>query len=493
MPDKVHFLCSCPEYLHGTGKPTKKKTTCKQCKGIKLPFAPIGGTVRMISTPYVLDATTARNCVGTVRLPSTTSTSFTRQRPTILCGEHDPYDFLRQSRLLLANESNELNVPSYPQNYQTIGPSSHALMRGNRSFLPNKAPRIIESFTPLIPDVYRNRSILQATINPYELISSTLHNNEFSPSSHLYDFLQSNSSNSKKSSSNSTVAIRNNYRNEPNRYTVMETFASPPANDVAKQKPATSSTQQSIQPPPVPALESLPLSVKTISNKTMLQNVDIGKKVDVITAATPQQTSITTTPTVSATSKYKSILKSSISTPNGTVNSLNGVANNRLTTIDKVNSKQNLSHALNHEARPALMKSSLQKSNPKINGSLPSRTTLITPSDTLSRGGIKKIIKEPNNRRVESATGTTGRYKKVQFNTEPTIDRPKSNESSQSNADEKFSRASNDSIDSKESASCNENSKTNGASHKTADTKLKFGLRSGKNEDFYLFLTFFRI
>lgn len=94
MPDKVHILCSCPDYLHGTSK-IKKKTTCKQCKGIKLPFVPIGGTVRMVPTPYVFDAV-PRNCVGTVRLPSS---SFTRHRPTILCGEHDPYDFLRQSRL----------------------------------------------------------------------------------------------------------------------------------------------------------------------------------------------------------------------------------------------------------------------------------------------------------------------------------------------------------------------------------------------------------
>lgn len=99
MPDKMHFLCSCPDYLHGTGKQTKRKTACKHCKGIKLPFTAIGGTVRMFSTtPYILDSAVTRNCFATVRLPSTLSCE--HQRPTVLCRENDPYNFLRQSRLL---------------------------------------------------------------------------------------------------------------------------------------------------------------------------------------------------------------------------------------------------------------------------------------------------------------------------------------------------------------------------------------------------------
>lgn len=97
MPDKIHFLCSCPEYLRGTAK-TSRKTTCKYCKGLKIPFTPIGGTVRMFSTPYVLDAAATRNCFGTVRFPSTLSHE--RQRPRTLCTENDPYNFLRQSRLV---------------------------------------------------------------------------------------------------------------------------------------------------------------------------------------------------------------------------------------------------------------------------------------------------------------------------------------------------------------------------------------------------------
>lgn len=91
MPDKIQLLCSCADYLCGSGKPAKKKTVCKQCKGIKLPFAPIGGTVRIFPTPYILDATTRKNYFKTVRLPST---SYEHQK------NHDPYNFLRQSRLL---------------------------------------------------------------------------------------------------------------------------------------------------------------------------------------------------------------------------------------------------------------------------------------------------------------------------------------------------------------------------------------------------------
>lgn len=98
MPDKIQLLCSCPEYMHGNEKKTKKKTTCKKCKGIKLPLLAIGGTVRMFSPPCVLDAAFTRNCYGTVRVP--TSSYYDRQRSTILCREYDPYDCLRQSRLL---------------------------------------------------------------------------------------------------------------------------------------------------------------------------------------------------------------------------------------------------------------------------------------------------------------------------------------------------------------------------------------------------------
>lgn len=97
MPDQIQFLCSCAEYLCGSKKPTKKKSICKQCKGIKLPFAPIGGTVRLFSNTYVLDTAARKKYFKTVRLPST---NFEHHKNTVLCGDNDPYNFLRQSRLL---------------------------------------------------------------------------------------------------------------------------------------------------------------------------------------------------------------------------------------------------------------------------------------------------------------------------------------------------------------------------------------------------------
>lgn len=212
MPDKVQFLCSCSDYLNGTsGKLTKKKTNCKQCKGIKLPFAPIGGTLRMFSTPYVFDpaVTRRRNCVGTVRLPSSTSATTTtaaaafataHRRPTILCGDHDPYDFLRQSRLLYSGNDQRTSMPEASNETSRLfrnaasGPTSanNAIVRSHRNFMPNATVgrASAQNMLGAMIGSSTNRSILQTNINPYDLISSTLNNNEFSPSStNLYDLV----------------------------------------------------------------------------------------------------------------------------------------------------------------------------------------------------------------------------------------------------------------------------------------------------------------
>lgn len=414
MPDKVHFLCSCPEYIHGTGKPTKKKTTCKQCKGVKLPFAPIGGTVRMLSTPYIFDATISRNCVGTVRLPSTSA--YGRQRPTILCGDHDPYDYLRQSRLLYTDRTNDLNdsqqfkaaIISPPQLQSTrtalIRPSAH------RPF-SNKSPRIIESFSPIIPaDPYRNRSILHTTINPYELISSTLHNSEFSPSAHahLYDLLARNGNNIHNGKSNGTVALRS--RNETKRFNVLETFR-PNDLETIKSVSSSASTTPTLQPPPVPALESLPLSVKLIAD-------NVSKNVDATATATKYKT---ISPSATSTiSKYKSILKQPVVPARANVNSITDQTTKEKYPGNKLNGKRSFSKSLLNEGRPttSTFKSSLQKSNPKLNGSLQSINAM--------GNGFKRIIKEPKTVHIMSGRATTGRCKKVQFNPEPVLVRPKS-------------------------------------------------------------------
>lgn len=212
MPDKVQFLCSCSDYLNGTsGKLTKKKTNCKQCKGIKLPFAPIGGTLRMFSTPYVFDpvVTRRRNCVGTVRLPSSSSAAATaafataHRRPTILCGDHDPYDFLRQSRLLYSGNDQRTSMPEVSSetsrlfrnaaNGSGAATSAHnAIVRSHRNFLPNATVgrASAQNMLGAMIGSSTKRSILQTNVNPYDLISSTLNNNEFSPSStNLYDLV----------------------------------------------------------------------------------------------------------------------------------------------------------------------------------------------------------------------------------------------------------------------------------------------------------------
>lgn len=222
MPDKIPFLCSCPDYLNGTKKYSKKTSTCKQCKGSRIAFTPIGGTVRMISSPFNLfdsskasaAATVRRNCVGTVRLPSTSASSSSafaqKNRPTILLlnGETDPYDFIRQSRLLYADKKITLDLNDtlrnrakniatvrttyrYPNsgNNSTNNSSSttynHNLV--NRTVTERSLSKNLSHF-----DGLRNRSsILHCTVNPYELISTTLHNNEFSPSGQLYDLSRS--------------------------------------------------------------------------------------------------------------------------------------------------------------------------------------------------------------------------------------------------------------------------------------------------------------
>lgn len=173
MPDKIQFLCSCPEYLSGTTKCSKKKSTCKKCKGIKLPLVPIGGTVRMLPPPIHNPINVQRYCSATVRLPSSSNGSryTSNRRPTILSGDRDPYDFLRQSRLL------------YDEPQRNSDPI-------NNNFLLNSSNRTSYFYdaTPatspmIIADGYRD-AFMTATKLPYELISSTLHSNEFSP---VYD------------------------------------------------------------------------------------------------------------------------------------------------------------------------------------------------------------------------------------------------------------------------------------------------------------------
>lgn len=424
MPDKVHFLCSCPDYLHGTGKPTKKKTTCKQCKGIKLPFAPIGGTVRMIATPYAFDPAIVRNCVGTVRLSSNAQPFGFRQRPTILCGDHDPYDVLRQSRLMYGGDRAQTDLADVQPPFQAILPSTTipangmtSLLRMKRLPTSAKAPsRVIDAFAPLLPGAYCGRSILPSTpVNPYELISSTLHNNEFAPGSALFDVL-SHGDRMAEAESCGTIAIRTADRSRVPELSVLSTFAPHRPKDRASigdsegvgDGTTAASIKVTVQPPPLPAVESLPLSVKIVPDR-FTKNVDALKKA-----------AVTSSRSATCAAKYKSILKQSAAmVPRSNAQRTQVIAQEpagtgqaRIRCID-IQPMPSTVTAVTHNTAAALgQHSAMEMPSQKIHGSRPKFATMRS-SD------FKTIIKEPRSARIVSGTATTGRLKKVQFNTEP--------------------------------------------------------------------------
>lgn len=189
-------ICSCPEYLNGTKKETKKATICKKCRGSRLPLAPIGGTVRLRSTTPMVHA--ARGSAGTVRLPS--AYNF-KQRPSILSAESDPYDMMRRSRLVspelqpvnnvLKSSTTSKNrakssspsrsrsrtrkrTPSPQRHYGAVETRSRSASRSN-SWLKDTDMEVASAAAA------NRRSILQCDLSAYELISKISHNNEFSP------------------------------------------------------------------------------------------------------------------------------------------------------------------------------------------------------------------------------------------------------------------------------------------------------------------------
>lgn len=129
--------------------------------------------------------------------------------------------------------------------------------------LSNSVVRVVEPFPP--SECYYSRSTLQPKINPYELISSTLHNNEFAPSLSLCNLMR-----------NTEITSENTIRqkcNDKSELDILRLF-SDQKFDVNTRKSNTPSV--SGQPPPLPALESLPLSVKSVSTK-ILHTPQIGK------------------------------------------------------------------------------------------------------------------------------------------------------------------------------------------------------------------------
>lgn len=395
MPDKVQFLCSCSDYLNGTsGKLTKKKTNCKQCKGIKLPFAPIGGTLRMFSTPYVFDpvVTRRRNCVGTVRLPSSSSKATTaafataHRRPTILCGDHDPYDFLRQSRLLYSGNDQRTTVPEVSNETSRLfrnaasggggGATSanNAIVRSHRNFLPNATVgrASAQNMLGAMIGSSTNRSILQTNINPYDLISSTLNNNEFSPSNtNLYDLVTPRKLNSVQQQISLAIDLPTTARKTP---AIVATLRSP----------------------------------STISSRTTSR----------ATTANSSSSDSSNSATHASPSKYKSILKQPLLAANASRN--NADSSNVLREFDNKLFEQ----------RPLSMPASNETRNSQLN-----RIPVPVRSVSISNGGSTPSTVPMSTYDAQTA----GRNKKVQFS-----ESSKKNEKSSvadGNAIERSSRA----------------------------------------------------
>lgn len=136
------------------------------------------------------------------------------------------------------------------------------LVRPSLPFVNKSTRNDVDSFSPIIPsEFYHNRSILQATINPYELVSSTLHNNEFSPSASMFDLMRRNELSANVS--RGTIALPN--RHDSSRFNILGFPFPSQSTDIE----ITKSKSPCMRPPPPPALESLPMSVKSISNKIL--------------------------------------------------------------------------------------------------------------------------------------------------------------------------------------------------------------------------------
>lgn len=104
-------LCACADYVNGTKRSNKKSpTTCKKCKGTRLPLSPTGdnkfGTVRCYPTS---PSNSQPLRAGTMRVVSSTS------RPSILPSA-DPYDLMRRSRLSVSESSSQFRARSISPN-----------------------------------------------------------------------------------------------------------------------------------------------------------------------------------------------------------------------------------------------------------------------------------------------------------------------------------------------------------------------------------------
>ncbi|CAG9859199.1 unnamed protein product [Phyllotreta striolata] len=149
-------LCACPDYVNGTKKSSKKApSTCKKCKGARIPLSPVEQPTKYGTVRYYSEAPTSSTPVrgGTVRVTSS-------KRPSILPSP-DPYDLVRKSRLSVTENSNHSRTRSVSPSKSADG--DHKSKNGTKT----KAEKRIESYNLTVG----RRSILECDINPYELVS----------------------------------------------------------------------------------------------------------------------------------------------------------------------------------------------------------------------------------------------------------------------------------------------------------------------------------
>lgn len=194
-------VCSCPEYLNGTKRELKKASICKKCKGSRLPLAPIGGTMRIHSSPGQIQHIITRQSAGTLRLPSSSLSK--KSRPSILDSKNDPYDLMRRSRLVSPELKSVLSKSNAKSRAKSISPTRGRSKSRKRSPSPAETSSLNRSRSAtrvknqqqlqhqtshecwmdnIDHDPGGRRSILHYDINPYDLISKTKNSSsEFSP------------------------------------------------------------------------------------------------------------------------------------------------------------------------------------------------------------------------------------------------------------------------------------------------------------------------
>lgn len=157
-------LCSCTDYLNGTKRSSKKgPTTCKKCKGTRIPLSASGeskfGTMRCYPTSTLSAPTPTR--AGTVRVTSSSRAS--------ILPSADPYDLMRRSRLTVTEKSS-MSSPGSQFRARSISPHKAKPSESRNS--PRKSDNSEKNGQKIKYSTVGRRSILECNVNPYELMST---------------------------------------------------------------------------------------------------------------------------------------------------------------------------------------------------------------------------------------------------------------------------------------------------------------------------------